>query len=406
MFRATKTQSAARLLLAAATWLGVAGFDVPAEAQETREEEIAKKQAEKAKSAAPYVPNKFEAAMGRIESAFVSPPSGFYPAFGSVYPGGGFTLGAGYRYFNGRKAVWDIFGLYSIKNYKKIEVGTRTPWNRQGTVFVGVRAGWLDAPEVGYYGLGPDSVAEDRANFGVEQGYGGLALTFRPSPWFTLGGDVAYEDFTTQEGAGSAPSIETVYDETTAPGLFSNPPYIHSQAEAAIDWRPSPGYARSGGYYSVTFHDYTDLDDTFSFRRVDGEIVQHLPLLRENWVISLRGRVQSTVGDDDIVPYYLMPYLGSGSTLRAYSSARFRDRHALLTSAEFRWIPSRIGMDMAVFYDAGKVASRLEDLDFNNMTDNWGIGARFHGPTATFLRIEMAKGSEGWNLVFAMHSAF
>ncbi len=111
---------------------GVAGFAVPADAQETREEEIAKKQAEKAKTAAPYVPNKFEAVMGRIESAFVSPPSGFYPAFGSVYPGGGFTLGAGYRYFNGRKAVWDIFGLYSIKNYKKIEVGTRTPWNRQG----------------------------------------------------------------------------------------------------------------------------------------------------------------------------------------------------------------------------------------------------------------------------------
>ena len=95
MFRATKTQAAARLLLVAATWLGVAGFAVPADAQETREEEIAKKQAEKAKTAAPYVPNKFEAVMARIESAFVSPPSGFYPAFGSIYPGGGFRAGVG-----------------------------------------------------------------------------------------------------------------------------------------------------------------------------------------------------------------------------------------------------------------------------------------------------------------------
>ena len=38
-------------------------------------------------------PRRYEAAMGRIESAFVSPTERLLPAFGSVYPGGGFTLG-------------------------------------------------------------------------------------------------------------------------------------------------------------------------------------------------------------------------------------------------------------------------------------------------------------------------
>ena len=46
---------------------------------------------------------------------------------------------------------------------------------------------------------------------------------------------------------------------------------------------------------------------------------------------------------------------------------------------------------MAIFYDAGKVADRLEDLDFNDLATNWGIGARFHGPSTTSLRIEGAK---------------
>ena len=271
-------------------------------------------------------------------------------------------------------------------------------------VFVGVRAGWLDAPEVGYYGLGPDSVAEDRANFGVEQGYGGLTLTFRPSPWFTLGGDVAYEDFTTQEGAGSAPGLKRSMRDT-APGLFSNPPYIHSQAEAAIDWRPSPGYARSGGFYSLTFHDYTDRDDTYSFRRVDGEIVQHMPMLRENWVISLRGRVQTTLGDDDIVPYSCCRTLGSGSTLRGYTSGRFRDRHSLLTSAEFRWIPNRLGMDMALFYDAGKVAPRLT-TSTSTVDGRLGIGVRFHGPTATVAAHRDGKRIRGLAAGLRRHSAF
>ena len=51
------------------------------------------------------------------------------------------------------------------------------------------------------------------------------------------------------------------------------------------------------------------------------------PMLRENWVLSLRGRLQTTLDDTDVVPYFLLPSLGSGSTLRGYNSWRFRDRH-------------------------------------------------------------------------------
>jgi outer membrane protein assembly factor BamA len=221
-----------------------------------------------------------------------------------------------------------------------------------------------------------------------------------------LEAEVGYDDFKNEEGSGAAPSIETAYDATTAPGLFENLKFVRSRGLAAIDWRVSPGYSRRGGFYGVTLTDYSDLDKTYGFRRADAELIQHLPILRETWVLSFRGRVQSVLDDDDTVPYYLLPSLGSGSTLRGYRTARFRDRHALLTSAEFRWVPSRLALDMAIFYDAGKVASRFEDLDFDKMKSNWGIGVRFHGPTATPLRIEMARGSDGWHLVFSSSAAF
>jgi hemolysin activation/secretion protein len=227
-----------------------------------------------------------------------------------------------------------------------------------------------------------------------------------------LEADVAYEDIKTDQGLGRSPSIETRYTAATAPGLFSatgdflHPTYIHSAATAAIDWRTSPGYSRKGGFYGATLVDYRDVDDVNSFRRVDGEIIQHIPILRQNWVISLRGRVQSTLNDDDLVPYFLLPSLGSGRTLRAYQTGRFRDRHSLLTTAELRWIPNRLGLDMALFYDAGKVTARREDLDFSNLESDWGIGARFHGPTTTILRIEAARGREGWHLVFTTNAAF
>jgi hemolysin activation/secretion protein len=106
------------------------------------------------------------------------------------------------------------------------------------------------------------------------------------------------------------------------------------------------------------------------------------------------------------VPYYLLPSLGSGSTLRGYSSWRFRDRHAVLTSAEFRWIASRLALDMAFFYDAGMVAPRFNQLTLGSFVSNVGIGARFHGPVSTPLRIELARGQEGMRLVFAASAAF
>ena len=374
-------------------------------AQDTRAREIEAKQKEKAANAAPYQPTGVESFLLRLEENFASPPNGFYPEVGSIYPGGGFSLGVGYRHFYARNAVWDIKGLYSIKNYKQVELGTRTPWYVNGPWSLGFRAGWLDAPQVGYYGLGqPDEAT--RANFRLTQTYGALNAALKPTRFTLLSGEVAYDGYETESGRGTAPSIETIYTEPLAPGLLADPKYIRAEATAAIDWRTSPGYSRKGGYYGVTFANYSDTDDTYSFQRLDGELIQHIPILRENWVISLRGRAQTTVNDDDVVPYFLLPQLGSGRTLRGYETGRFRDRHAILTSAEFRWIPNRIGLDMAIFYDAGKVASRREDLDLSGLKSNWGIGARFHGPTRTVLRIEGARGDEGWRLVVGTSSAF
>ena len=134
--------------------------------------------------------------------------------------------------------------------------------------------------------------------------------------------------------------------------------------------------------------------------------MQHIPILRENWVISLRGRLESTLDDDDQVPYFLLPSLGSGSTLRGYSSWRFRDRHAVLLSGEWRWIPNRLALDMAFFYDTGMVAPRLDAIALNSFVSDFGVGVRFHGPARTPLRVELAKGREGMRLVFAASAAF
>jgi len=240
----------------------------------------------------------------------------------------------------------------------------------------------------------------------MKQATVGGSLRARPGGYTVFGATAAYEDYTLEPGLGSAPSIEEVFTPATAPGLGASPNYIHTSASAGLDWRPAAGYARRGGLYEVTYQNYADRHDTYGFDGVDGEVVQHIPVLRENWVISLHGLVQTTLHDDDVVPYFMLPSLGSGSTLRGYSSWRFRDRHSILTSGEFRWMPSRLGLDMAIFYDAGKVASRREDLSLRHLRHDVGVGFRFHSPIATPLRIEFARGDEGLRIVFAGSAAF
>jgi len=389
------------------TVLALIFFPPLASAQDSRAAEIAAEQARKAADLKPYQPSGAEKWAIKLRREFIDLPSGFYPYFGSVYSGGGFTLGAGFREYYGDRTHWDVKGLYSLKSYKFLEFSTDSWGHAHGKVDLHGRVGWRDATQVAYYGLGMGTVTDDRSAFRLKQGYVGANIDARPVRPLVFGAGATYEDYSMGSGQGSGPSIEEVFTPVTAPGLGVSPKYVHTTGSAGIDWRaPGAGYARRGGLYEVRYNNYADQDKTYSFDRADGEIVQHIPILRETWVISLHGLVQTTLHDSDQVPYFLLPSLGSGSTLRAFPSWRFRDRQSLLMSGEFRWIPSRLAIDMALFYDTGKVAPRWDDLSLKGLKSDVGIGIRFHGPVATPLRIELAKGSEGFNLVFGGSAAW
>jgi len=379
---------------------------IPAQAQDSRADQIAAEQAKKAENLKPYEPSGGERFLVNLRRELIEMPSGFFPYFGSVYSGGGFTLGAGYRQFYGDRTHWDLKGLYSSKNYKLIELSTDSLGHAQGRLGLHGRVGWRDATRVSYFGLGMETVVGDESNFRLKEGYFGGNVDFRPVKYAVFGAGAGYEDYTLESGTGDSPSIEEAFTPATAPGLGVNPKYLHTTGSAGLDWRPAADYARRGGLYEITYNNYADQDKTYSFDRLDGEIVQHIPILRENWVISLHGLVQTTLDDNDNVPYFLMPSLGSGSTLRAYPSWRFRDRHSLLMSGEFRWIPNRLWLDMALFYDTGKVTHDWDQLSLRGLKSDVGIGVRFHTPFATPLRIELAKGNEGYNLVFGGSAAF
>jgi hypothetical protein len=377
--------------------------------QENRADLIASQQMEKAKNLQPEQPDKYEQLVKKVmEFGFMSPnPRGLYPYLDSVYSGGGFTLGAGYRGYFGDSSFAELRGLYSSKSYKKLELRAVSPDHAYGHVDYEFLGGWMDATQIPYYGLGIDSQQDNETNFRIQETYVRVGAKIKPVPWFYVNVAGGYDRYIETEGTGSGLTVGDLYDPSTAPALGVSPSYLHTEITAAIVTAPAEAYARSGGVYKYTFHDFRNIEgDIDSFQLHRAEAAQHIPILRETWVFSLRGRLESATGGDALVPYYLLPWLGSGSSLRGYGTGRFRDRHSLLFSGEWRWIPNRFLMDMALFYDVGTVAPRFGDLGFDNVKQDYGVGVRFHGPTATFFRLDVAHGSEGFHIVLSAGAPF
>jgi hypothetical protein len=379
-----------------------------APAPDTRAAAIVAQQQQKATQLHPYEPNKAEIWVKKLEEQFLTGALHWHPFFTSAYAGGGFTLGAGYLARVSSYNTMDFRGSWTPSGYLRAETEFLAPrlFDRRGKL--SLIGGWRKATQVGFYGFGTaETSADDRVNYSFTQPYASATLDFRPTRGvLVLIAGLDYSQWDQGPGEGTQPSVDDVYTPDELPGLGEKVTYLHALGTAAIDWRTSEGYSRRGGFYGVTFNTYADPDDRYSFKRVDYEVIQHIPVLRDAWVLSLHGRVETTsTGDGSEVPFFMLPALGGGSSLRGYASWRFRDANSLLLQAEWRVIVNNF-FETALFYDAGKVEARAQDLDLDGLKSDFGIGFRMHGPAATPVRIELAKGNEGIALVFAASASF
>jgi len=358
----------------------------------------------------PATPGKAEAYVTRISDAFLAGNLHWHAFWANAYSGGGFTLGAGYRTHVSSYNFMDVRGSITPSGYKRVEAEFIAPELFKRHAWLSVMGGWREATAVNFYGFGPDSKPESRANYGFTQPYFLTNIEVFPArkalQAFVVKGGFELSQWRQGPGSGDTPSVETIYTPATLPGLGAQPVYVHTQATIGVDTRTSVGYTRRGAFYGVTLHDYTDTDKAFGFNEVDYTAIQHVPILREAWVLAFRAQAQTTYQKDvQTIPFFMMPSFSGGSDLRAYSSWRLKDLNSLLLQGEWRATVNRF-FEMALFYDAGTVAHNRSDLSLSSMKSDYGIGFRFHGAISTPLRIELAKGNEGIVLNFSASQVF
>lgn len=352
----------------------------------------------------------------------VTPNEGFRLASGSVVPGSGITGGVGYgksKIYPNWRLRFDSSAKISVRKYWELDTNLRLTRSSNtfsdldatgpsGDLKINIYGLVKDAPRLDFFGLGPESREQDRAVYHYREAVVGADISKPVKRWLDVGGAIEgiWPNIITIANP-TVRSVERVFTEATAPGITSQPAFLHLAAFAGLH---SPGQPESRKLrYKFFYHLYQG--NRFSFRRFDADLKNKFPFGKNE--LRIRGRVSfADTNGGDREPFYLMETLGGSNirgddTLRGFRDYRFRDRDLVLVQAEY--LRQLYGpVDFIAFYDTGKVAPSISQLDQGRLRHTYGLGIAVvprRGEDVLF-RFYIALGSgEGAHTFFGLGDA-
>ena len=350
-----------------------------------------------------------------------------HPVIGGVATSGGIGAGIGYDspddtgWFQEGKAMATFRRYWSLEG----EVGRRAHSRRaQLSAFGAVR----DMGRLSYYGIGPKTIVDRRAAFGLRETSIGTRGWMRPISNVRLGGSVAaYMPNIGPSNSSRIASIESAFGDTSVPGLAAEPTFGRYRgfvelSQPAADGSDMPAHGDSyRGAYQLAFEAVRDYDSgQHNFHRWETEVQQRIPGLRPGQRLTLHGFLATTNSGSD-VPFYMLYTLGGSgglktfrpdmlggddtrASLRGFNNFRFRDRNLVLMQAEYR-IPLHKYVHSTVFVDAGQVAPRTSAL-FSDLRANTGFSLSYMKKGRTVGRMDVGFGGGEGVHVFWSFGAF
>lgn len=370
----------------------------PVNEPQTRAEALQQEREKKQTEVEPYEENAVERGMILAERRIIPllNRDGIYARMGSLATGSGFAYGAGYRdrsLVRGRGTL-DLWAAASLKRYWALEARGTYPLTPNERIFVEGRVRRFSSPQDEFFGIGPDSERINRVAYDLGGTAVGADVAASIGSHLSFRGGVHDLRYTTGPSEGrSIPSIEEIFGRDDIPGFELSQKLTVTRGNISYDYR-QPLNARRGGWYQFDVSSYHDRErDVANFRRIDVDLRQFVSFLSERRVLAGRAVLSTTdIEDGSLIPYFLLPSLGGNDTLRGFRAYRFRGPHSMLLQGEYRF-EVWSGFDAAVFADAGKVAMRRADLNFDNLESDVGIGFRFNTDAGIIARVDLAFGS-------------
>ncbi len=329
---------------------------------------------------------------------------GVYPRIGGLSPGSGLAGGAGYRRHLGWAFV-DVSGAVSTKAYRGVDA--TVGWLDTRYVDLSTKLTFRNNTQDDFYGLGIDTTDDTRVDFGIRSTDVTTRAAVHPLPWLRVGTDIGYYVPSVRHGRdASLPTIETIFTDATAPGLARQPHYVHDSVFAEVDSRDARGFPRRGGFYGASYALWNDRTfEEFNFRRFD-IVAAHFLSVAANDVVAVRLALSyANNAPGDRVPFYLLPYVGGGDSVRSFREFRFRDENAGVFNAELRHKVHKMA-HVAGFVDFGKVARDWQDINPHHVMTAYGVGVRGGTDDKTYVRFDVAHGDGGLRVFLKFTPSF
>ncbi len=402
---------------AAAIAVLLAAMASTAAAQETRAGSLEQQRTDKAKALHPYEPSRIERILFTIEDQyllqrFFNAPRGVFVRWGALPEGAGFGAGPAVRYSNHTFSA-TATSVITVRRYWEVDGRLAFPNLADRRMFVEIGGRRRDFPQEDFYGLGPDSAESARSSYAYrEQSFDALAGVrignANPTSWLTIAGGLEYLAPEVGEGRDPlGPSTDALFTPAEVPGLVGQPDFLRAGGVLRVDTIDAPFGTSLGGRYTLSYDRFADRDTSrYSFTRLQADLQHFFPIVNNARSLALHARYADLAPDEGHeVPFYLQPTLGGGYSLRGLPAYRLRDRSLVLFQAEYRWQANSF-IAGALFYDAGTVAPRPGELDFRDLTQDYGIGVRLGYLATAALRADLAFGTEGPVLVFKFSNVF
>jgi hypothetical protein len=257
-----------------------------------------------------------------------------------------------------------------------------------------------------YFGPGPGSDEGERVNYHFRGASFDLVAGLQFNRWLGLSVRGGFID--PGLARGRSPDLPDLREQFEAlPGMERQPWFFRISSALLLDYRDEPGNPHRGGMVGLMFSRFDDRGgDDFAFNRYGLDVRQFFPLFSDRNVLALRGL---SLLDDPIrngaVPFYFQETLGGSSCLRGFRDSRFRDDKLLCLSSEFRRELTD-SLELALFYDGGKVFSDWSDLNFRRLERGYGGGFRFKASRFVIFRLDVGRSREGTRAHFKLGRSF
>jgi hypothetical protein len=323
--------------------------------------------------------------------------------------GAGLALGSTINWHTaGERVNGTVWGTASMHRF--YSAGTRVQFEKLtgSELSISLEASHADAPQLEYYGTGPASSLDNRTNFRREDTLFGVGIALHPAR--VLRHACRVSELLLNVGPGQNKgfaSSELIFGPREAVGIDVQSDFLIAGCSAEIDMRDFAEDPHHGTFGTLAYNRHVAHDDErFSFHRVSAVAEHYIPFFNRKRVIAVRAATElSFHSDDQAVPFYLQPTLGSDRTLRGFRRYRFYDENSLAFNSEYLW-EINTGFDMAVFADFGKVFQRPGDISLSGMEAAAGFGLRFKGRRSVVARLDTGFSREGVQVWLTFGSFF